>query len=269
MQWTNCSLTCSTAFKGTRSTRVPSFMAHQPSLNILPCLRTLLRDLSKMNWLPSLWWKKVTNLETLVWFQQGEMNSANMWMDHLEEYHQELWRGAQDWLDVHQKELGSIQVEHERFQAKMKETVRVLERNSELMLAALEQCLIESIGKLMTMSRTCWCQYSCQALQFQSSAWNSVADNRLLSKSLSSTSGGKLGRMPGSMQLGTSAPRWPWTSVPTVTACLSHSPRLRKPSRYKDQRAQAPFSWPWIQSLQPRPDQPLPTLSATGSLPGC
>ena len=76
-------------------------------------------------------------------------------MDHLEEYHQELWRGAQDWLDVHQKELGSIQVEHERFQAKMKETVRVLERNSELMLAALEQCLIESIGKLMTMSRTC------------------------------------------------------------------------------------------------------------------
>jgi len=94
--------------------------------------------------------EKVTNLETLVWFQQGQTNSAITWMDWLEEYHQELWRGAQDQLDGHQKDLGSIWVEHGRFQAKMKETVRVLEKNCELTPAVLEQCLTESIGKLTT-----------------------------------------------------------------------------------------------------------------------
>ena len=31
--------------------------------------------------------EKVTNLETLVWFQQGQMNSAITRMDRLEEYH--------------------------------------------------------------------------------------------------------------------------------------------------------------------------------------
>jgi len=94
--------------------------------------------------------EKVTNLETLVWFQQGQMNSAIMQMDQLEEYHSELWRGTQDRLDGHQKELGSIRVEHERFQAEMKETVRVLEKNQELTPAVLEHCLTESIGKLTT-----------------------------------------------------------------------------------------------------------------------
>ena len=71
--------------------------------------------------------EKVTNLETSVWFQQGQTNSAITRMDRLEEYHRELWRGAQDWLDGHQKEFGSIQVEH-----------------------VLEQHLTESIGKLPT-----------------------------------------------------------------------------------------------------------------------
>jgi len=71
--------------------------------------------------------EKVTNLETLVWFQRGQMNLVIMQMDQLEEYHRELWRGAQDWLDGHQKEFGSIQVEH-----------------------VLEQHLTESIGKLPT-----------------------------------------------------------------------------------------------------------------------
>jgi len=47
-------------------------------------------------------------------------------------------------------ELGSIWVEHERFQAEMKETVRVLEKNQELTPAVLEHRLTESIGKLMT-----------------------------------------------------------------------------------------------------------------------
>jgi len=40
--------------------------------------------------------EKVTNLETSVWFQQGQTKSAFTRMDRLEEYHREPWRGAQD-----------------------------------------------------------------------------------------------------------------------------------------------------------------------------
>ena len=94
--------------------------------------------------------EKVKELETSVWFQQGETNSAHGRMDRLEECNRELWRGQQDRIDVQQRELGSIRIEHQRFEAEMKETVRALEKKSQLTPAALEERLTGSLGKLTT-----------------------------------------------------------------------------------------------------------------------
>ncbi|KIJ93933.1 hypothetical protein K443DRAFT_111294, partial [Laccaria amethystina LaAM-08-1] len=79
-----------------------------------------------------------------------EATIVSLWMAHLEEFQHVLWKGVKNWLDQHQTELGSIREEHQRFEAEMKETVRVLENKWEVTLAALEEYLTKAIGKLTT-----------------------------------------------------------------------------------------------------------------------
>jgi hypothetical protein len=89
-------------------------------------------------------------LQTSVFFTQEETTLSNARMARLEEIQQELWRGSQDRLNVHQTELGSIREEHQRFEAEMKETVTALESKCQVTPAALEERLTEAIGKLKT-----------------------------------------------------------------------------------------------------------------------
>jgi len=272
MQWRNCSLMPSTLFKGTRSTRVLLSMAHPPSPNVLLRSRTSLRDLSKTNWLPGLWWKKSpiwkpwSGFNRDRWTQQlcGWISLKNTTENSGGEHNIGLMDIRRSWAQSGLS-MRDFRPRWRKLWGYWRRTANLLQ----LYWNSSSPSPLGSSWPRSTMLRSQWWQCSCQSLQFQSSTWNSVANNWLSRNSLSSTSGGKLGQTPRSMQLGTSAPRRPWTSVPTLTACLSHSPRLRKLGRYKDWRAQAPFPWPWTQSLQPRQDQHLPTPLAPGSLPGC
>jgi len=247
-----------------RLTRALLLMAHRPSLNIFPCLRTSLRDLSETNWLPSLWWKKSPiwkpqsgfNRDRGTWKLCGWIALKNTTKNSGGEHKISLMGIRRSWAQSRLR-MRDFRPRWRKLWGYWRRTVNLLQ----LYWNSTSLSPLGSSRPGSTMLRSRWWQCSRWSLQFQSSTWNSVADNRLSSNSLSSTSGGKLGQTLRSMQLGTLAPRRPWTSVPTSTACLSHPPSLRKLGRYKDWRAWAPFSWPWTQSLQPGKDQHLPTPS--------
>ena len=76
------------------------------------------------------------------------MNVINSQQDRFEELQQLHWMEAQDWLDGHERDLGSIKDQHEMFKAEVREIVKRLERNLQMMPVSLQENITASIAKL-------------------------------------------------------------------------------------------------------------------------
>ena len=98
--------------------------------------------------------QQVRQLETLVWLQEERINGATGWMDHIEEYTHTQWKETWAKLQAWQRDLGEIQTEQERLEAKVRDAVKKLEHKWETTPSALEEHLTESIGKLTAQVKT-------------------------------------------------------------------------------------------------------------------
>ena len=76
------------------------------------------------------------------------MNAVNLRQDRFEELQKLHWTEARDRLDGYQRDLGSIKDQHETFEAEMRDIVKRLERNSQVMPASLQEQVTISIAKL-------------------------------------------------------------------------------------------------------------------------
>ena len=76
------------------------------------------------------------------------MNAVNLRQDWFKELQKLHWTEARDRLDGYQRDLGSIKDQHETFEAEMRDIVKWLERNSQVMPASLQKNITASIAEL-------------------------------------------------------------------------------------------------------------------------
>ena len=140
----------------------------------LASLENITRKLQKDETACHPLYEKVKHLKTLTWFEEEQRtNTINLWQDQFEELQQLHWMEARDQLDGHQRDLSSIKDQHQTFEAKVRDIMKQLERNLQVMPASLQEQVIISIAEL-----TDWVQAAEKAAMSLSSTLTTLTEGQ-------------------------------------------------------------------------------------------